>query len=323
MADRIQTIAEYSAGIDKWLTRNEIRTREGLIASDEGDNFFGNPMLMPVDKVPTEKKISKPSKKSKIEDTVNKFIAKLPNMGKKTMSDETKKTYIDMWKKGIETSKTAFGKKLIKYFEKQKKEVIANLNSEMKGLNAKEYKLKALSDVLFNETNAVKTGISLITPFIQDWIKRSGDNASDLTDQDFNDKTDNISKFTNDRAKYFADTINQSTADDLMATLKEGTTNGETLEELSKRIADVYDIAEGSRADMIARTEVSASSNFGALEAYTQAGVEQIQWVVVNPEDEDCLANDGQIVSIGDEFNSGDEQPPVHPNCVCTTIPIF
>lgn len=331
-ADRLALTNEYALGIDKWLSRNEIRAKEGLTPTENGDQFFGTFSSVPVDTVMPEKvKNAKPAKKSTkkktaVEKSVDDFIGKLPvskQLSEKNISEEMKTKYIAMWKEAIEVNAGGLKKKLVKYFDTQKKEVLDNLQSEFKGLEAKEYKLKALTDVIFDEGDAIDGAISLITPFIKDYIKQSGKQASELIGTNFDSTTEAIEKFTKERAKYFADTINETTADDLMKTLKDGTDAGETLQELSARVADVYEKATDYRTDVIARTEVSASANEASKQAYLQGGVEQWQWAVVNPEDEDCKVNDGQIVSIGDDFNSGDAQAPIHPNCECTTIPIF
>jgi SPP1 gp7 family putative phage head morphogenesis protein len=133
-----------------------------------------------------------------------------------------------------------------------------------------------------------------------------------------------LQAFIANRAQYFSKTINDTTRESLLTSIKEGLDNGETLSDIETRIAGVYDIATGSRTQMIARTEISAASNEGAKGAYQQAGVDEWEWAVVNPQDEDCLGNDGEVVKIGDAFSDGSIQPPdPHPNCECTTIPVF
>lgn len=330
--DRAQKTSEYTQGINKWLSRNEIRAMEGLPPTQNGDEFQGSFADVTVDKVSPQKSktSSKPSQKikkgkiSSAQKLVDDFVGKLPHTHThKSVSDETRTKYIEIWNKNIDINMNPLKKKLTKFFEEQKKEVLSNLNDEFKGLEAKEYHLKALSDVVFDNDKAVSASISLITPFIRNYIKQSGQEGSRLVDNEFDDDTPDVDKFVKARAKYFADTINETTSDDLVRTLKEGTDAGESMDELKERIATLYDSVIDYRVERIARTEISASANFGAVEAYKQAGVEKIQWQVVNPEDEDCLANDGEVVSIGNTFSSGDEYPPVHPNCVCTTIPIF
>ncbi len=176
---------------------------------------------------------------------------------------------------------------------------------------------------MFDEDAAVSAGISLITPYIREYLKAGGESGAKLTGQAFDDANKRIDAFVTSRASYFAKTINETTIEDLQSQIKDGIAAGESIDEISTRVAGVYDKATDYRTDMIARTEVSASANFGAVEAYTQADVKELEWTVVDPTDEDCLENEGQVVKIGDEFPSGDSQPPVHPNCVCGLLPVF
>lgn len=163
----------------------------------------------------------------------------------------------------------------------------------------------------------------MITPYIEQYIKASGGHASNLMGTEFDAGTATLNAFIAARAKFFSESINGTTREALLTSIKEGLDNGDDLNGIQDRISEVYDIAKGSRTQMIARTEISAASNAGAKGAYVQAGVEKWQWVVVDPSDEDCIENDGVTEAIGDSFPSGDEEPPIHPNCECTTIPIF
>lgn len=78
------------------------------------------------------------------------------------------------------------------------------------------------------------------------------------------------------------------------------------------------------RTETIARTEILRASNEGRNQAWRQ-GVEegfispaaQKQWAVEFDACPECLPLDGESVPITDEFPDGD--PPLHPNCRCTT----
>ncbi len=334
--DRAEIVDEYTKGYGVWLTRNEIRAKEGLLPTENGDQFLESNLLTVVDEAkPAKKQLKKivkksePEKpeeeKSEAEKLVEKFTAKLPKSDKKTLSVDAKSAYIQSWIKRTDDHSNAFKRKMIDYFTKQEAEVQSNLRDEMKGLEAKEYKLKAVSDIIFDQDKAVKAGINLITPFIRQYIKDSGEAGNTAANgEGFSMATETISKFITDRSKFFAENINDTTADQLLASIQDGVNASETLEEISARIAGIYDQAKNYRTDMIARTEVSASSNFGAIEGYKQAGVEKHQWAVVDPQDEDCKEDEGAIVKIGDAFPSGAIQPPdPHPNCMCTTLPVF
>ena len=331
--DRAQIVNEYTVGINKWLSRNEIRAREALPPTENGDEFFGSFSDVEIDKVPPqpEKKKTQVLKtaESPTEKAISEFIGKLPKPKAedpkvKAVAVDIKTQYLENWVKGVDVNMKPLKKKLITYFDNQKAEVIANLKSELKGLETKEFKFKGIDDMLFDEDEAVQSSISLITPFIKNYIVESGKNASKLTGSSFDPDAPMVTKFVQERAKYFAKTINDTTRESLFSTIKEGIDNSEDLASISERVAEVYGKATDYRTDMIARTEVSASANFGAKTAYEQAGVSQWEWAVVNPQDEDCQMNDGEVRNIGEAFPSGAINPPDdHPNCVCTTLPIF
>jgi len=76
-----------------------------------------------------------------------------------------------------------------------------------------------------------------------------------------------------------------------------------------------------ARSMLIARTETARAMVAASLERYNAADISQIEWLVGDPCDL-CAENEGVIVSIGDEFPSGDTEPPVHPNCLCDIAPV-
>lgn len=324
LEDRANIIAEYTAGANVWLSRNEIRAREGLSPTRDGDQFLTPFNLMPQDEVIKAVVVKKPKQKkakkvkSVGQKAVEAYVAKMPKADGKGMTAGAKEVWKLTWKKLVEKNTKPLVKDLKKYFAAQKDEVLANLKDNIKDI--KDIKTKA---VLFSEKDAIKLGINLITPHIQEYLKAGGENAAELTGVDFVASTPAIEKFIADRAQYFATTITDTTYAALKDQLKQGMDAGESIDDIADRVAQVYSDAEGYRSEMIARTEVSASQNFGTVTAYEQAGVEKIEWTVVDPEDADCLENEGVEVKIGDAFPSGDTQPPVHPNCVCGTLPVF
>lgn len=330
--DRAAVIAEYSAGIDKWLSRNEIRAREGLQLTDNGDTLYGTLNQVEIDKAPTPsllKAVSEVVEKeatSPTEKVIKSFISKMPvaEETKAQLTSEQKAAYAEVWKANLATGTKPFQKDLVAYFNAQEREVQRNLRDEYKGLEAKEFRFKGVRNIIFDEERAVGGAINLITPRIKEYLKRSGDAAANLVGGTFDDETSAVAQFTKKRAALFADSITATTKDKLLSSLQEGIDASETINELSDRVAKIYKEATDSRTIMIARTEASAASNFGATEAYSQAGVEKHEWMVVDPEDEDCKGNEGVVVKIGDEFPDGSILPPdPHPNCQCTTVPVF
>jgi len=329
--DRIQIVAEYTAGLDKWLTRNEIRKLEGLPPSENGDTIFGPLAFQPIDHVTEEKSAPRSAEKKSgtksgnvIAEIVSKFNEK-KEPEKNQLSELAVKNYVEIWKKAFEVETEPLRKKIDIFLAAQEKEVQKNIREELKGIEVKEYQFKAAEDFLFDEDEAIEAGINLITPNLRRYVRQAGDQAFLLTGAEgaFDPSNPNTEKFIKERAKEFSETFNETTAKRLLDQVKEGLEKNETTEELSERVSQFYEGEQDFRSERAARTEVSASSNFAAQEAYQQAGAEKMQWIVVDPQDEDCISNEGEIVDIGDEFPSGDKFPPVHPQCVCTVLPVF
>ena len=80
-------------------------------------------------------------------------------------------------------------------------------------------------------------------------------------------------------------------------------------------------IADPARALTIAITENSRVQNLAAIDTYKELGLEKYEWSAADP-CEICAENDGQIVTMDEVFDSGDEAPPAHPNCRCVLLPV-
>jgi HK97 family phage portal protein len=327
--DKIAQSNYYSLGINKWLTRNDIRRAEGLEPSDNGDVFYAPFSEAPQDNVQVEKRV-KPSvisSKSSVDKTIDDFIAKLPTvkkeMRKTTASQKT--VYKEIYLKRFDQNEKELIKDVKAYFTNQEAEVLKNLEDEFTGLKPKEYKLKGVEDVVFDKKKAIGTGISLITPHLRKFLAEGAELADNLTGGNYNANDPIALKFIQERAKFFAESITDTTATALLTSIKEGLDNGEGINDIADRVKAVYVDAETYRTERIARTEVSAGLNEGNIQAYKQAGVENVEWVAIADDRtaEECLANDGEVRKIGEAFSSGETQPPNHCNCRCSTNPVF
>ncbi len=105
----------------------------------------------------------------------------------------------------------------------------------------------------------------------------------------------------------------------IMAAVREGALSGEAIPGITKRIQEVARFSF-SRAEMIARTEAIRAFASAAKVRYQRAGVERVMWLAALDErtDEDCENLHGEIFPI----NSTPVDPPLHPRCRCTWIPI-
>jgi len=108
--------------------------------------------------------------------------------------------------------------------------------------------------------------------------------------------------------------------DQVGTALATGFRSGESLAKMTERVAGVID--DPSQALTIATTEMSRATNQSAMNSYQNAGLGSVQWFGIDP-CPICAENDGEIVALGDDFPSGDSEPPAHPNCLCTILPVI
>ena len=114
----------------------------------------------------------------------------------------------------------------------------------------------------------------------------------------------------------------KKTSYDLLGTqLADGFAIGASPSNLASMIED--SLSTPDRSLMIALTEGSRAANAAAVDSYAALGVEQIQWVASDPDDEECDI-DGEITEVDGEFSNGysADDLPVHPNCRCSTMGI-
>lgn len=116
--------------------------------------------------------------------------------------------------------------------------------------------------------------------------------------------------------KGFSDT----TLNDIGNSLGESIELGLSASQAAKRLLQY--IASPARALAIAVTEQNRAISVATVARYKEMGVDKQEWLASDPCDE-CAQNDGQIVRVGAPFNSGDTEPPVHPNCRCALLPVI
>lgn len=129
----------------------------------------------------------------------------------------------------------------------------------------------------------------------------------------------------------FAKEVNETTQARLRTALAQGFDLGEGIPKLSQRVADVFDIAKGSRTDTIARTEIVGASNQGTHQGFIDSEIVETE-VWIDSRDARVRTSphnhriDGEEVKLGERFSNG----LLHPhdpngaagnviNCRCTT----
>jgi len=95
--------------------------------------------------------------------------------------------------------------------------------------------------------------------------------------------------------------------------------DGQSIGSIVKEIR-VLDALSPEKARVIARTETATALGRGAKGAAIAQGRDEKRWVTQGDDlvSDECLSNEGAgWISIGDEFPSGIETIPQHPNCRC------
>lgn len=349
--DKEFELAERVAGVDKWITRDEVRDEEGLDSVDGGDQLFVPMSSIPLNEASLDSKPASASTDAPAtepppsdEETAGITIKIKRRVKKKDNSlgitaDKAERFRLTLMRNQARYERQ-YKKTLKPIFKQQHAEALDNLEAHAGSLKA--YDQKLFDDAYYDALLVEK-----ITPKLVELTKTQGALAMVFagdTENEFyinNDMVATLEKGTSKMAKGF----NDETITLLNKTLAEGVQNGEGLGELKKRVNEVYGDIEGYRSERIARTETLKASNKATIEAYKQTGyVKAKQWVVNPTACEQCQEFEGKTVPLDDTFlglgesytitdddgeetvytNSYDtvEEPPLHPNCECTIIPV-
>ena len=122
------------------------------------------------------------------------------------------------------------------------------------------------------------------------------------------------------RSLSMAQMVNGTTKDELRRVLALGFEEGESVPQLTKRIQQYYQNGYEKRATMVARTEVIAASNEGAIQGYEKEGILKAEFYASLDERlcVECEALHGTVRAINETHGV----IPVHPDCRCTWIPL-
>jgi hypothetical protein len=116
--------------------------------------------------------------------------------------------------------------------------------------------------------------------------------------------------------------IDESTRELLRATLTSALEMGLTASDIQHELANHYAFSL-DRSLVIARTEEAFAHVGGAMIGYREAAQDHNltltkNWLVGEEACEDCIENEAAgAIGLDEEFPSGDDAPPAHPNCRC------
>lgn len=261
-----------------YLTVNEARQQTGFDPIPNGDQ-----LLLPMNLFPTPiDSLNLPPEEPK----------------SKGLSEEQKDSTWWAYTRLVERLEHQFIKVLSKLWEKQKREVISNLQ-----------RLRTVEGSLFSADKEGENFASSLEPLIEEAYEQG------IEGRAVERQVDEIARaWLADRSLEMAKGINETTLKALRSTLLEGFDEGESIPRLARRVRSVYSDAERHRAFTIARTEIVTASNKGAEQRYRQEGVERVEWYTALDERTcpECFPLHGKTYAINDG-----PRPALHPNCRC------
>ncbi len=344
-------LREAEAGVNKWLTINEVREMYGREALQNGN---GDQLYVPISNVPiedleylnndtTNQPTNEPAEPN---DTATEQLSHPKAIENRTEIGNAKVKAYTL--KAVEYERMIM-RASRNMFNKQKQDVKDWLQDNATNLNKAFVKRKDwASDMVDWEeyTNEFTAELEKIFAIIIDEIGTEAFNA--LVEGEFDPYTQTIQNFIKTNSLQVAKEINTETEKQIRATLAQGMRENETIQELTARIMHVFGTASTYRAFMIARTESAMAENYADVVAWEQTGVvESKQWFTA--EDEHvcgfCHEMDGVTITLKQSFfNKGDVmmfedkngkphemtldfrtigEPPLHPNCRCVLLPIL
>lgn len=259
-------------------------------------------------------------------------------------SEEQKISYWNDFIKATDDQEIKIKANCQSVFNKQEAVVLANLNEQMRAWR-KILGIKATARTIVPSIEELDLMWKTLEKLLKEIYIEQGNATLDFLgiDGEIDITTEFASQYLNEYGGLLITGIDTTTRDALMASLSEGFDKGEGIPELSKRVRDIFDIADKSRSEAIARSEALRASNSATVEAYRQSGVVIAKEWLTEMDGSACPfceELDGKVVELnvnyfdkGDSLTVGDQtmkfdytdigEPPAHTNCRCTTIPVL
>lgn len=266
------------------------------------------------------------------------------NHVKKIVIDtKAKETYAKAMTELYDKLEGPFREDLKKFFKKSKRDVMKIFENKIIGPQLIQEILNKLNELIAAWRDEL---ITLSTNHIALILQAGGSIAAGLMGLPFNGTSPEVVLFLERYVPTFVQRFNETTRQDLQATLIKAQVEGWGLPKLKDEIKRVFNQYVYNRAEMVARSEVVRSSNAGAKIAYKQAGIQELEWLDTGDE-RTCvfckslngkrIGIDGTFLKVGESIEVTDENgkiqrykntyepvdfPPLHPNCRCTVIPV-
>lgn len=211
---------------------------------------------------------------------------------------------------------------LRKLFARQARSAVARLEGKRGRTFVARSETRALGDEIFDPSHWLAETVDDVEGLYEAVTAAGGARVSDLFGLAFDLEAPYAQDFIAAQANRLAGQVTDTTYQAIQATLSEGVAAGESIPELAGRVRHVFDVANQSRATLIARTEVVGAFNGAATLTATQYGPDVVagkEWIATRDSRtrEEHRELDGDIVGVTEAFDNGLHYPG-EPNCRCT-----
>lgn len=307
-------IVEWDKGFNRWLSINDIYDEKGLDHIPGGDHIDS---------------LNSPTIETTAKVLRRRTVKALPVAKKKRRI--TKPEYFDYLDKKYDSSAVKYGEIIKEALRNQKKRILNKLEG-----------LKNIDDeLLIGFTIEEQRTILNIVELMYNESEDTGAYATEFVSGTTDYQLSEVFKIAlRDDTERIVKGFNEQTTQYLRDTITEGLEEGDNFDMLKTRISNVFDIAENSRVERLARTETHRIINESTSDAYLAAGIYSVQWVTDADPCPLCESMEGTITDIGTPFLSvGDtitdvegkdftvdyqdvHSADLHPNCKCKLVPI-
>lgn len=312
------------------MTMNERRALLGLPPVEGGDVLVDN-----LGNTLTVKKVGKAGATIKIKMT-RRVAAKASDVSIRQTEVTTQDK--EKYRLSIQGKQTAYERRykavVARFIDKQLEQVLDDLGAK-----------KSMKSMMDGNLNPAKQADELTDVSISvylDLLQEQGDLAIKFAG--------GTEKFviTQDAKNYIRDSLQRAHLtynEDIVASIgravSAGLAEGDSLQQIGKRVTKEYDTVKGSKMTRLVRTETLKASNEATMFGYQQLGITEKEWFSNPGECDYCqsvaaMGKQGMgdvFVEKGETLTDGEgnertfdyesvEHPPLHPNCRCVLLPV-
>lgn len=225
--------------------------------------------------------------------------------------------------------------------EKLKSMLLENLQ-KAKSIKPAKYKKRSQLQILKDATDPTNQLVKVLFDNFPEWVGLLHDATDEGMSQIFEDSgaqaltqvgatmtfdmnNPRAMDFLNQHVLENTDSYSGTMKDDISLAVMQGVEQGSSVDDIANDIGAFFDDQGDYRAERLARTETIDAYAQGSLEGYRQSDiVTGKSWLFDEGkcESQVCPDNMSQgVIPLDQEFESGDDAPPAHPNCECTILP--